>query len=89
MGRWYHLSDDERRLALPRRVYWPVFTLSDWLANEYTYDIVFVCDARKMAIWRRGRPKDVIVHSDRGSQYASNADRDLLSEHRFSAKHES
>ncbi|MEH6553579.1 MULTISPECIES: IS3 family transposase [Pseudoalteromonas] len=40
-----------------------------------------VCDALQMAIWRRGRPKDVIVHSDRGSQYASHAYRDLLSEH--------
>lgn len=30
-----------------------------------------VCDALTMALWRRGFPKDVIVHSDRGSQYAS------------------
>ena len=40
-----------------------------------------VCDALQMAIWRRGRPKYVIVHSDRCSQYASHAYRDLLSEH--------
>ena len=37
-----------------------------------------VCDALKMAIFRRGRPKGVIVHSDRGSQYCSGDFRDLL-----------
>ena len=37
-----------------------------------------VCDALTMALWRRGFPKDVIVHSDRGSQYASKRYRRLL-----------
>ncbi len=32
-----------------------------------------VCDALQMAVWRRGKPKGVIVHSDRGSQYCSHA----------------
>lgn len=32
-----------------------------------------VCDALKMALWRRGIPRGVVVHSDRGSQYCSNA----------------
>jgi putative transposase len=42
-----------------------------------------VCDALKMAIWQR-RPKvGLIVHSDRGSQYASNAYRRLLKAHGF------
>ncbi len=31
-----------------------------------------VCDALRMALRRRGNPRDVIVHSDRGSQYCSN-----------------
>lgn len=31
-----------------------------------------VCDALQMALWRRKRPRGVIVHSDRGSQYCSN-----------------
>jgi transposase InsO family protein len=40
-----------------------------------------VCDALKMAIWRR-RPKvGLIHHSDRGSQYASKAFRKLLKAH--------
>jgi putative transposase len=30
-----------------------------------------VCDALMSALWRRGMPKNVIVHSDRGSQYCS------------------
>jgi len=38
-----------------------------------------VCDALKMALFRRGMPKGVIVHSDRGSQYCSYAYRDILS----------
>jgi putative transposase len=30
-----------------------------------------VCDALQMALWHRRRPKGVMVHSDRGSQYCS------------------
>jgi putative transposase len=42
-----------------------------------------VCDALKMAIWRR-RPKPGLTHhSDRGSQYASKAFRKLLKQHKF------
>jgi len=33
---------------------------------------VLVQDALTMALWRRGKVKDVIVHSDQGSTYASN-----------------
>ena len=40
-----------------------------------------VCDALTMALWRRGLPQGVIVHSDRGSQYASKRYRDLLTNH--------
>lgn len=31
-----------------------------------------VCDALIMALWRRGFPKGILFHSDRGSQYCSN-----------------
>jgi putative transposase len=37
-----------------------------------------VCDALLMALWRRGFPRGMIFHSDRGSQYCSNAYQDLL-----------
>lgn len=30
-----------------------------------------VCDALMMALWRRGFPRNVLFHSDRGSQYCS------------------
>lgn len=33
---------------------------------------LLVCDALIMALWRRGFPKGVRVHSDRGNQYCSN-----------------
>ncbi|PLW82084.1 hypothetical protein CWI75_09805 [Kineobactrum sediminis] len=41
-----------------------------------------VCDALKMALWRRGMPTGMIVHSDRGSrQYCSAAYQALLAKH--------
>ncbi|WNV04494.1 IS3 family transposase [Candidatus Methylospira mobilis] len=42
-----------------------------------------VCDALTMALWRRHLPKGVIVHSDRGSQYCSNAYQALLAKHQL------
>jgi putative transposase len=40
-----------------------------------------VCDALQMALWRRGMPTGVIVHSDRGSQYCSGAYQALIKKH--------
>ena len=40
-----------------------------------------VCDALMMALFRRGFPNGVIVHSDRGSQYCSRAYRKLIRNH--------
>ncbi|CAM4496363.1 MAG: hypothetical protein LEGION0403_FIIPPAGN_02906 [Legionella sp.] len=42
-----------------------------------------VCDALKMAIWQRQPSKGLIVHSDRGSQYASDEYRRLLELHGY------
>lgn len=39
------------------------------------------CEALQMALWRRHMPKDVIVHTDRGSQYCSMKYRALLTQH--------
>lgn len=39
-----------------------------------------VCDALRMALFRRKHPSGVIVHSDRGSQYCSHDHRQLLRE---------
>ena len=40
-----------------------------------------VCDALQMALWRRKKPAQVIVHSDRGSQYCSHDYQRLLRQH--------
>ena len=37
-----------------------------------------VCDALRMALFRRHRPRGVIMHTDRGSQYCSRQHRALL-----------
>jgi len=42
-----------------------------------------VCDALRMAAWLRQPPPGLIVHSDRGSQYASKAYRNLLKAYGF------
>ena len=42
-----------------------------------------VCDALMMAIWLRRPKAGLVVHSDRGTQYASKAYRRLLKDHRF------
>lgn len=64
-----------------------VWTLSGWLYVAVVMDLYsrriigwsmnrrmnkqLVCDALLMALWRRGFPKGVIIHSDKGSQYCS------------------
>jgi putative transposase len=40
-----------------------------------------VTDALVMAIWRRGRPRELLHHSDRGSQYTSEHCQRLMAEH--------
>ena len=40
-----------------------------------------VCDALTMALWRRHKPRRVIVHTDRGSQYCSARYQQLLDRH--------
>jgi putative transposase len=48
-----------------------------WAMSErMTADLV--CDALRMALWRRKHPCSVIVHSDRGSQYCSAAYQRLI-----------
>ncbi|MBN3138002.1 IS3 family transposase [Pectobacterium punjabense] len=39
------------------------------------------CDALQMALWRRKRPQNVIVHTDRGGQYCSSDYQALLKRH--------
>jgi len=46
-------------------------------------DTQLVCDALMMALWRRNFPADVIVHSDRGSQYCSNVYQQILDDYQL------
>ena len=39
-----------------------------------------VSDALLMALWRRGKPRELLHHSDQGSQYTSESFQRLLSE---------
>ena len=51
-----------------------------WAMGErMTADLV--CDALRMALWRRKQPRGVIVHSDRGSQYCSATYQELIRAH--------
>ena len=51
------------------------------MSPRMTADLV--CDALTMAVWQRRPKAGLIVHSDRGSQYASLVYRQLLTKHRF------
>jgi putative transposase len=42
-----------------------------------------VCDALMMALWRRGFPRGVLFHSDRGSQYCSSDFQKMLNTYGF------
>jgi len=53
-----------------------------WSLQE-TMTSELVCNALLMALWRRGFPNDVIVHSDRGSQYCSDAYQLLIKQHQL------
>jgi putative transposase len=48
------------------------------MSSEMTAQLV--TDALVMAIWRRGRPKELLHHSDQGSQYTSEQFQRLLAE---------
>ncbi|WP_369600085.1 IS3 family transposase [Hahella sp. SMD15-11] len=49
------------------------------MSERMTADLV--CNALGMALWRRGMPEGMIVHSDRGSQYCSRDYQKLIRVH--------
>jgi putative transposase len=53
------------------------------MADRMTADLA--CDALTMALWRRRKPRGVIVHTDRGSQYCSAAHRRLIQDYGLQA----
>jgi putative transposase len=67
-------------LAKPRRVL-DLFSrrVVGWSMSA-TMTTQLVTDALVMALWRRGRPRALLHHSDQGSQYVSETFRRLLAE---------
>ena len=55
-------------------------TVVGWAMSE-RMKAALVCDALMAALWRRGMPKGVIVHSDRGSQYCADAYQKIIRRH--------
>lgn len=53
-----------------------------WSAQP-TMSRELVCDALMMALWRRGFPRNVLFHSDRGSQYCSGDYQKMLKHYGF------
>jgi transposase InsO family protein len=53
-----------------------------WAMSE-RMTATLVCDALRMALWRRKIPTGVIVHSDRGSQYCSRDYQRLITTHKL------
>lgn len=51
------------------------WSMSDQMTSQ------MVTDALIMAIWRRGRPKELLHHSDQGSQYTSEPFQRLMADH--------
>jgi putative transposase len=50
-------------------------------AMSKSIDALLICEALRMALRGRGRPTELLFHSDRGSQYASDMFLELLSSH--------
>ena len=53
------------------------WSMSDQMTSQ------MVTDALIMAMWRRGRPKELLHHSDQGSQYTSEPLQRLMADHRI------
>jgi transposase InsO family protein len=72
-----YLSTDEGWLYLAAIVDLGTRRIVGWAMSE-RISAKLVCDALQMAYWRRRPAADLLMHSDRGSQYASDNYRKLL-----------
>lgn len=63
-----------------------VVTCRYWLVNAPRMTAKLAYDTLRMALWRRKRPKNVIVHTDSGSQYCSVDYQALLKRHNLRGK---
>lgn len=94
LDRQFHASAPNRRWVADFTYIW---TLQGWLYVAVVLDLFsrrivgwsmraemtadLVADALMMALWRRGRPRDLLHHSDRGTQYTSEQCQSLMIEH--------
>lgn len=56
-------------------------SMSPRMTAQLACDALLACNALQMALWRRKRPGNVIVHTDRGGQYCSGDYQVLLKRH--------
>lgn len=84
MGKRYYLYLDRKRLALSCSCSGSLFSHGcfGWAMSE-RMTALLVTDALKMALFHRGMPQDVIVHSDRGVHYCSHDYQKLLKANRL------
>lgn len=75
-----YISTDEGWLYLATVMDLYSRMLVGWALSERMTSVLVV-NALQMALGRRGMPRGVIVHSDRGSQYCSSNYQKLLNEH--------
>lgn len=75
-----YIGTDEGWLYLAVVMDWYSRKVVGWSMSE-RMTATLVCDALRMALFRRKRPRGVIMHTDRGSQYCSREHRALFDAH--------
>ena len=80
--RWVYIRTEEGWLYLAVVIDLYSRAIIGWSMNKHMKKAL-VCDALTMALFRRKFPKQVIVHSDRGSQYCSLQYQQLLKDYRL------
>ena len=80
------ISPDPAAGSADRRAWWPLLDVcADQsiaaTAAEVGNTADLVTDALVMAIWRRGKPDELLHHSDQGSQYTSEQFQRLMADH--------
>jgi putative transposase len=82
MGRGYHLHTYGRGLALPLHVHRFVLSQDRWIVYVLRMTVEIVLEAFRMGVLRQNQQPPALVHSDRGSQYARQDFRELLSRYK-------
>ena len=94
LDRQFHAAEPNRRWVADFTYIW---TAEGWLYVAVVLDLFsrrivgwsmrasmtadLVTDALTLALWRRGKPRELLHHSDRGTQYTSEQCQSLMMEH--------